>query len=124
MCYSKRYFAGGKWTVANAYYPLKCYVPYDSTKRPSDPTSVIGNRELRLGPYSEVDQEVEPQLFELRGYKEGRFMKRWESRIKDAVVLRAGANGRVESLGDALLAERQDAEGRAAAMALDGYESG
>jgi hypothetical protein len=51
-------------------------------------------------------------------------MKRWESRIKDAVVRRAGANGIPESLGDALLAERQDAEGRAAAMALDGYESG
>jgi hypothetical protein len=99
-------------------------VPYDSTKRPSDPTSVVGNRELRLGPSSESEQEFEPQLFELRGYKEGRFMKRWESRIKDAVVRHAGANGIPESLGDALLAERQDAEGRAAAMALDGYESG
>lgn len=50
-------------------------------------------------------------------------MKRWESRIKDAVVRRAGANGIKESLGDALLVERQDAEGREAIRALDGYES-
>lgn len=50
-------------------------------------------------------------------------MKRWESRIKNAVERQAGANGVPELLGDALLVERQDAEGRQVIRALDGYES-
>ncbi|KAJ9106222.1 hypothetical protein QFC21_001366 [Naganishia friedmannii] len=62
-------------------------------------------------------------LYEMKGYKEGRFMKRWEGRIKDAVMRRVGANGRPEVLGDALLAERQDTAGRQVTRALDGYES-
>lgn len=100
-------------------------MPYDATKSLPKPTAVPGNQEIRLGPRTSDDAnpEAATQLFELRGYKEGRFMKRWESRIKDAVVRRAGANGIKESLGDALLVERQDAEGREAIRALDGYES-
>lgn len=103
--------------------PLKCYVPYD----PNAQHVSSENREIRLGPPSDgADQSA---LFELTGYKEGRFMKRWESRIKHAVMRGAGVDGRgriqgqPESLGDALLADREDAEGRQVIRALDGYES-
>jgi hypothetical protein len=140
---SKRLFAGGEWVVANAACesvlcasrvfltlftaflpdPLKCYVPYD----PNAPHVSSETREIRFGPSS--DGSDQSALFELSGYKEGRFMKRWESRIKHAVMRGAGTNGngqvrgQPESLGDALLADREDAEGRQVIRALDGYES-
>lgn len=106
--------------------PLKCYVPHDPSAASGlddDGTTEYG-REIRLGPTYQDTKGHESQLYAMKGYKEGRFMKRWEGRIKDAVVRRVGANGRSEVLGDALLAERQDAVGRQVTRALDGYESG
>ncbi|KAJ9105136.1 hypothetical protein QFC19_003594 [Naganishia cerealis] len=105
--------------------PLKCYVPYDPTtaSSTSDSTNAYG-REIRLGPTYQDAKGNDSQLYELKGYKEGRFVKRWEGRIKDAVTRRVGSNGRPEVLGDALLAEREDAAGRQVIRGLDGYDSG
>ncbi|KAJ9124185.1 hypothetical protein QFC22_000982 [Naganishia vaughanmartiniae] len=118
---SKRLIAGGVWTTARAHYPVKCYAPHDPSSADDSPEY---GREIRLGPTYQDAKGQDSQLYEMKGYKEGRFMKRWEGRIKDAVIRQVGANGRSEILGDVLLAERQDAAGRQVTRALDGYESG
>lgn len=103
--------------------PLKCYVPYNLN---ANGDGSAENREIRFGPSNGTEQ---PALFELCGYKEGRFMKRWESRIKHAVMRGAGtdgqghARGQPESLGDALVVEREEAQNRQVIRALDGYDS-